>query len=96
MIRLICLLLLTAIALRPGSAFCAEADSGSAEVTRTVGDVTLHIPQGYINTRDGYQGPMGYVNIHALLPCLVPEGSNNSSEFHQNTRGNVLTAILRV
>ncbi|HUZ65814.1 MAG TPA: hypothetical protein VMU82_19090, partial [Acetobacteraceae bacterium] len=38
-------------------------------VSKKIGNVTLHIPQGYIDPMNGYPD---YINIHALLPCLLP------------------------
>jgi hypothetical protein len=65
-------------------------------VTVHVGDHTLYVPGNYINRFDGFQFKMGYLHIHALLPCLLPETPDNAAEFHQNHWANVLDARLSV
>lgn len=73
----------------------APGDGATAEagriVVRQIGDHTLYIPEGYISAFLGYSG---YAQIHALLPCFLPETPENSAQFHTNTWGNILTATL--
>jgi hypothetical protein len=71
-----------------------SASAGAPAVIVQVGDVTLHVPGNYIDRADGFQGKLGYLNIHALLPCLLPETSQNTAEFHKNTFGAMLTARI--
>jgi hypothetical protein len=66
-------------------------DNTAQVVVRTVGDRTLFIPHGYVSSFLGYAG---YVQIHALLPCLQPETPENKAEFHKSATGGVLTATL--
>lgn len=74
--------------------FRRSGPAASDELTGTVGDVTLHVPRGYIDGADGYQQAFDYVHLHALLPCLLPETEANQAEFHKNTIGPVMTLIL--
>lgn len=52
---------------------------------------TLQIRAGYVS---GFLGYTGYAQIHALLPCLLPEDKSNSPEFHKVGPGQVLIATL--
>jgi hypothetical protein len=61
---------------------------GDTIVTHLAGH-TLAIPRGYVSSFIGYAG---HVQIHALLPCLVPETAENASEFHKANYGRVLRA----
>lgn len=60
-------------------------------VVTQIGDHILHIPKGYVDLFLGYAG---YVQIHALLPCLEPETTANTAEFHRVDPGKILTATL--
>lgn len=68
--------------------------NATEDLVGTVGGVTLHVPRGYIDAADGYQRAFGYIKLHALLPCLLPETAANRAEFHKNTIGPVMTLIL--
>jgi hypothetical protein len=67
-----------------------SARVGHTIVTHLAGR-TLTIPSGYVSSLMGYAGN---VQIRALLPCLLPETSQNTAEFHKTTFGRVLTANL--
>ena len=64
-----------------------------AIIVRQIGSHVFHIPKGYISSFLGYAG---YVQIHALLPCLDPETSENTEEFHRVDPGRILIATLNV
>lgn len=63
---------------------------GDVIITHLAGH-TLYIPKGYVSSFIGYAGN---VQIHTLLPCLVPETAENASDFHNTNYGRVLTANL--
>ena len=68
----------------------AAVERNGVVVTKLAGH-TLYIPKGYVSSFMGYAG---YLEIHALLPCLLPETEANTNQFHQNTFGHVLRAVL--
>ena len=68
----------------------ATVERDGVVITKLAGH-TLYIPKGYISSFVGYAG---YVQIHALLPCLEPETNRNIREFNPLGYGRVLTANL--
>ena len=58
-------------------------------IVRKLGDHVLYIPKGYLSSFLGYSG---YVQIHALLPCLLPETDENAMKFQ--SMDNILIATL--
>ena len=72
----------------------ASPSSGAVSdkiVIKKLGDHILYIPKGYLSSFLGYSG---YVQIHALMPCLLPETSENAEEFHSDSMKNILIATL--
>ena len=70
----------------------SRSGTGSDEiVVKKLGDHVLYIPKGYLSSFLGYSG---YVQIHALLPCLLPETSENTAAFHKTGMENILIANL--
>jgi hypothetical protein len=72
----------------------AFGDQPSDVTVRKIGNYTLRIPPGYIHSMDGYQNSFGYIRIRALLPCLQPETTENTAEFHKNTLGHIIDVRL--
>ena len=58
-------------------------------IVKKLGDHVLYIPKGYLSSFLGYSG---YVQIHALLPCLLPETDENAMKFQ--SMDNILIATL--
>jgi hypothetical protein len=73
----------------------APSDGGTPDtaqfVVKTLAGHTFFIPRGYVSSFLAYPG---YVQIHALMPCLQPENAENSREFHNNTWGRKVIATL--
>ena len=56
-----------------------------------LGDHTLYIPKGYVSSIMGFAGT---VEIHALLPCLLPETPESVAEFRAPLEGKGFGRIL--
>ena len=68
----------------------SRSGTGSDEiVVKKLGDHVLYIPKGYLSSFLGYSG---YVQIHAFMPCLLPETDENAMKFQ--SMDNILIATL--